>query len=263
MPAPDRSYDHRPMVSPAVLPHSAPMPEPPPPDEPAVNPPPARVGLVIAGLGHVALGIALDAVAAGREVTCFGPHARHVARLVGGLAGDDALCGVLRVALCGGRLVLTDGPLAVPAPGVDAAVLAPGGRDEDPALPGRVEVAAAALAPHLRPGSLVVVAGRSRLREHGDIVDGTVGLLTGLSAGPDYALGYALPQLGGPAGAAPRTTVVSGVDEASARATEDLFRALGRDTTRIAPVEAAELVAHLQDALGKPAPERSRVGGPA
>jgi UDP-N-acetyl-D-glucosamine dehydrogenase len=252
MPAPDRSYDHRPMVPPAALPHSAPMPDAQVPGRSVAVPSPATApaGLVIAGLGHVALGIARDAVAAGREVTCFGPQALQVARLVGGLAGDDALAGALRVALRGGRLVLTDGVLPAPAAGVGTAVLAPAGRDEDPALPGRVEVAAAALAPHLRPGSLVVVAGRARLREHGDIVAGTIGLLTGLSAGRDYALGFAVPQ----GGCLPRATVVSGVDTASARATEDLFRALGRGTLRIAPVEAAEFVAHLRDALGRRAP---------
>ncbi len=171
--------------------------------------------LVIAGTGPLGTGLAPGARAAGFRVTCLGP----------------------------GRAAT--GP-------VDVVVLPADGPGADPALPEPAEVAAVALAPLIHAGTLVVVAGTCGLRRCGDVVAGTLGILTGRSAGRDYALGFAA--VGAPGG----PVVVSGVDHASVERTTALFRALGHPTSVLAPLAEAAFAALARRAAGQPGP----AGGP-
>lgn len=115
---------------------------------------------------------------------------------------------------------------------VDVVVLPAGGPPHDPARRELAEIAAATLAPLVHAGTLVVVTGTCGLRRCGDVVAGTLGMLTGRSAGGDYALGFAA------VGTAEGPVVVSGVDAASVRRTTALFRALGRTTSESWPRRA-------------------------
>jgi UDP-N-acetyl-D-mannosaminuronate dehydrogenase len=200
---------------------------------------------VIAGLGHEGLGVARDAVAAGYRTTGFGAEPEHVLRLITGLAGEDQASTVLAEAIESGHCRITgDARCCV---GFDTAVLVPDGRPADPAEAGPLERLAAALAPHVRPGVLIVVAGTPRPRDDGTLLSATVELLSGMRAGQDYDLGYAL------AASAPSTSsvpiIVSGVDDRSAHRTAALYRSFGRAAAAVVPAEAAEFVAMLQVVL--------------
>jgi UDP-N-acetyl-D-mannosaminuronate dehydrogenase len=216
-----------------------------------VDPAPRRCGrgrgrageLVVAGTGYVGLGLAADAVGAGFRVTCVGAEPLRIRRLITELAGDDALAAALRTAMGSGALSFAAGP-AGGGP-VEVAVFAPGdGQVEAGGAVGPMELAAVALAPGLTRRSHVVVVGTGGVRACAELVTGTIGLLTGLLAGPDYPLGFGLG-----CGNAAAPTVVSGVDAPSVSRTEALFRALGRPTTTVTPPAAAEFVVHLQRAL--------------
>jgi hypothetical protein len=119
--------------------------------------------------------------------------------------------------------------------------------ESDPEL-SPIELHTAGLAPHLRPGSLLVVS--SATAEYaGNIAAATVELLTGLRAGSDYALGYLFPP-------APRSRlIVSGVDAASSGRTQAWLVGLGFPVMPVMPVAAAEVVAALLARAGKPQDE--------
>lgn len=201
--------------------------------------------LVVAGLGHVGLGVARDAVAAGYTITGLGADPGQVVRLIDGLAAEDDTATVLADAIGSGRCTITDD--ADSCAGFDTAVLVPDGRPCDPAERGPLELLAVALAPHVRAGALVVVGGTTRPRKDGEVLSATVELLSGMRAGVDYDLGYSLGGFGPVGGSAP--TIVSGVDVRSARRAAELLRSIGRGVTPVSPVEAAEFVAALQAAL--------------
>ena len=131
------------------------------------------------------------------------------------------------------RYVVTDDPAAT-AGFTTALVTEP--PDDDALSP--AERYSAALAPDLRPGSLLVVS--SPTAEHaGGVVAATVELLTGLRAGTDYALAHVFGPL--PNG----RLIVSGVDVASATRAQVWLGELGLAVMPVLPVAAAEVVAGL------------------
>lgn len=206
---------------------------------------PGRHGLgllTVAALGHRGLGITADALGAGFHVTCTGPCALRVRRLITELSAGDALAATLLAGLRAGTLSFAEGPPRGAA--VDVAVFVPGGDPAGQSGPGSVERAAAGLAPAVWAGTHVVLVGAGGLLAHADVVAGTIGMLTGREAGRDYSLGFAV--VSGVRGA---PAVLSGDDAASVRRTESLFCRLGRPTTTVTPPAAAEFVAGLQRAL--------------
>jgi threonine dehydrogenase-like Zn-dependent dehydrogenase len=133
-----------------------------------------------------------------------------------------------------GHYVVTEYPAAGTGPTI-ALVTEPSG--DDAAL-SPAERYTAALAPGLRPGALLVVA--SPTAEHtGGVVAATVELLTGLRAGPDYALAHLFGPV--PNG----RLIISGVDVASATRAEKWLAGLGLPVMPVLPVAAAEVVAGL------------------
>ena len=140
-----------------------------------------------------------------------------------------------------GRYLLTDEP-AAGAGFTIALVTEP--PDDDAAL-SPAERYTAALAPHLRPGGLLVVS--SPTAEHaGGVVAATVELLTGLRAGADYALAH----LFGPV--SDGRLIVSGIDVASATRAEQWLAAVGLSVMPVLPVAAAEVVAGLLARASRP-----------
>jgi UDP-N-acetyl-D-mannosaminuronate dehydrogenase len=179
---------------------------------------------------------------------------RHVVGLVDPL--DDAgpepaeLAADLDAGRTAGRYLVTDDPAG--AAGFAIALVAEP-RDDDAAL-SPAERYAAALAPHLRRGGLVVVA--SPTAEHtGGVVAATVELLTGLEAGTDYALAHLFGPV--PNG----RLIVSGVDVASATRAEEWLAALGFTVMPVLPVAAAEVVASLLARAARPDDDTDPGGG--
>ena len=133
-----------------------------------------------------------------------------------------------------GRYLVTDDPAAAAGFTVALITEAP---DDDTAL-SAAERYTAALAPDLRPGSLLVVS--SPTAEHaGGVVAATVELLTGLRGGTDYALAHLFGPV--PNG----RLIVSGVDVVSATRAEEWLDGLGLPVMPVLPVAAAEVVAGL------------------
>lgn len=198
--------------------------------------------MVVAGVGHHGLAVAAEALDAGFRVTYIRPATWRFQRLVAGLAVDDDLAAALQAGCRTGTLEFSTEPRCEST--VDVAVFTPAEAAGAPAEPDPVELTAAALAPDLRPRSLVVIVGRGGLQRCADVVTGTIGMLTGREAGPGYLLGFAVPPAHDGV-----VTAVSGVDAASVSRTVELFGRLGRPTTTVIPPAAAQLVAHLQDAL--------------
>jgi hypothetical protein len=133
-----------------------------------------------------------------------------------------------------GRYLVTDDPAATAGFTVALITEPP---DDDAAL-SPAERYAAALAPDLRPRSLVIVS--SPTAEHaGGVVAATVELLIGLRAGTDYALAHLFGPL--PNG----RLIVSGVDIVSATRADEWLGGLGLPVMPVLPVAAAEVVAGL------------------
>jgi hypothetical protein len=124
--------------------------------------------------------------------------------------------------------------------------------DEDVLSP--VECYAAALAPHLEPGGLLVVS--STMAEHAGVVAAaTVELLTGMRAGTDYGLAFLLPPSGG------RRLIASGGDAPAAERARDWFGGLGLSVMPVMPVAAAEVVGSLLARAEHPPDQPDAVGG--
>ena len=193
---------------------------------------------VVAGVAPIARVIAAALLRAGRSVVGLvdplddpGPDPAELA--------DDLAAG--RAA---GRYVVTDDPAAT-AGFATALVTEP--PDDDAAL-SPAERYSAALAPDMRPGSLLMVS--SPTAEHaGGVVTATVELLTGLRAGADYALAHVFGPF--PNG----RLIVSGVDIASATRAQGWLGELGLAVMPVLPVAAAEVVAGLLARAERPPDE--------
>jgi UDP-N-acetyl-D-mannosaminuronate dehydrogenase len=129
---------------------------------------------------------------------------------------DGVACAGLDIAIC---------PLSAAAPETDA------------------EIAAAALAPHLRPGALVILEGDTRLRQAAELFSATAELLTPLRVGRDVSVGYVMEDIDLPG------SVVSGVDPLSADRTEEFYRGLNRSVSAVGTFETAELAIAVRKAL--------------
>jgi UDP-N-acetyl-D-mannosaminuronate dehydrogenase len=157
---------------------------------------------------------------------------------------DAELVADLDAGRAAGRYLITDDAGA--AAGFTVALVTEPS-DDDAAL-SPAERYTAALAPDLRPGSLLIVS--SPTAEHaGGVVAATVELLTGLQAGTDYALAHLFGPV--PNG----RMIVSGVDVASATRAEEWLRGLGFAVMPVLPVAAAEVVAGLLARADQPPEE--------
>ena len=204
---------------------------------------------VVAGTAPVALSVVVAALRAGRSVVRLLDPSE-------GSADDDPpaltadVGALLATAATEGRFRTTPDPAACAGFAVALVTEPP---DSDAAL-SPVEHYTAALAPQLRAGGLLAVS--SATAEHAGVVAAaTVELLTGLRAGPDYALAFLLP----PSGRG--RLIVSGVDDASATRAVESFGALGLLVMPVLPVAAAEVVASLLARAERPPDEPGVASG--
>jgi hypothetical protein len=190
---------------------------------------------VVAGIAPVARLVSAALLRAGRHVVALVDPLDDPGPEPADLAAD------LAAGRAAGRYLITEDPDAgagfvvalVTEPSDDGAALSP------------AERYTAALAPNLRPGSLLVVS--SPAAEHiGGVVAATVELLTGLRAGTDYALAHLFGPV--PNG----RLIVSGVDIGSATRAEEWLTELGLPVMPVLPVAAAEVVASLLSRAARP-----------
>ena len=214
-----------------------------------VAPAPHQAALtVVAGIAPIASVVAAALLRAGRSVVglvdAFDAPGPDPTDLAADLTDD------LAAGRAAGRYVVTDDPAATAGFSIALVTEPP---DDDAAL-SSAERYSAALAPDLRPGSLLVVS--SPTAEHaGGVVEATVELLTGLRAGADYALAYVFGPL--PNG----RLIVSGVDVVSATRAQEWLGELGLAVMPVLPVAAAEVVAGLLARAGQPTDEAAPPDG--
>lgn len=200
--------------------------------------------VVVMGQGYVGLPLAVRAAEVGHRVTGFEPDPGRLAMLAAGTSYvEDIPSEELRAVRAVGRYRPTDDPAALR--GFDVAVIAVPTplRDRAPDL-GAVEAAAAALAPHLRPGATVVLESTTYPGTTEEVVGPLLEQGSGLSPGVDFQLGYSSERID--PGNARWTLVntpklVSGIDETSRKTIADFYDTLVEQVVPVSSPAVAEL----------------------
>ena len=205
--------------------------------------------VAVVGQGYVGLSVACGAASAGMQVAGLDLDEARVAAL---RAGENVVPGVadatLALALETGRLRFGSDPSVIAESDVVLICVPTPVVDHRPDL-SAVEGAARSVAPHLRPGALVVLESttypgtteqvvRPLLEEHG------------LRAGRDFLLGYS-PERIDPGnvkfGLANTPRVVGGMDSASGAAAVAFYAQLVDDVVPVSSCRAAELAKLLEN----------------
>ena len=206
--------------------------------------------LVVVGQGYVGLPLAMRAVAAGFDVVGLDADDDRVKELEAGHSGiEDVADDVLAAALASGRYRATVS--ASECAGFDVAVIdVPTPLREGVPDLGHVRAAAAVLAPHLRPGSTVILESTTYPGTTEELVAPVLEEGSGLMAGADFHLGYS-PERLDPGSADWRLEdipkVVSGIDEESLRAVQGFFDTLVHRTVPVSNTRVAELTKLLEN----------------
>jgi UDP-N-acetyl-D-glucosamine dehydrogenase len=205
---------------------------------------PAADRLVVVGQGYVGLPLAMRAVDQGFSVVGLDHDAAKVKRLaVGESPVEDVPDARLGAALATGRYLPTSDPADVA--GFDVAVISVPTplREGVPDLR-HIEDAAATLAPHLRPGAIVVLESTTYPGTTEELVGPLLEDGSGLVAGADFHLGYSPERIdpGNPVWRFENTPkVVSGIDPGSLDAVEAFYGRLVDTTVRVSSPKEAEL----------------------
>ena len=209
---------------------------------------PLRVAVL--GQGYVGLPLSMKAVAAGHDVVGIDASTERVKRLA---AGDSFVEDVPRVALeaalRAGRYAVTDDALA--CEGFDVAVVTVPTplREGAPDL-SYIESAARMLAPHLRPGCLVVLESTTYPGTTEQLFVPILEAGSQLIAGLDFGVGYS-PERIDPGNrtwdleSTPK--LVSGFDPVSLDRTDAFYSTFIRTTVRVSSCRAAELAKLLEN----------------
>jgi len=209
---------------------------------------PARVAVL--GQGYVGLPLAMKAVAAGHDVVGIDASTERVKRLA---AGDSFVEDVPRVALeaalRAGRYTVTDDALA--CEGFDVAVVTvPTPLHEGAPDLSYIESAARMLAPHVRPGCLVVLESTTYPGTTEQLFVPILEAGSQLIAGIDFAVGYS-PERIDPGNRTwdLETTpkLVSGIDSESLDRTDAFYSSFVATTVRVSTCRAAELAKLLEN----------------
>ena len=209
---------------------------------------PARVAVL--GQGYVGLPLAMKAVAAGHDVVGIDASTERVKRLA---AGDSFVEDVPRVALeaalRAGRYTVTDDALA--CEGFDVAVVTvPTPLHEGAPDLSYIESAARMLAPHVRPGCLVVLESTTYPGTTEQLFVPILEAGSQLIAGLDFAVGYS-PERIDPGNRTwdLETTpkLVSGIDAESLDRTDAFYSSFVATTVRVSSCRAAELAKLLEN----------------
>ena len=206
--------------------------------------------LTVIGQGYVGLPLAMLAVGAGHHVVGLDVDTSRVELLRQGESYVDDVEGAqLRAALDSGRYVPTAD--YQDAAGFDVAVITVPTplRNRVPDL-SFVLSAARELSRYVTPGSLVVLESTTYPGTTEDLVRPILEQGSGLSAGPDFALGYSPERVDPgnktwPLSATPK--VVAGIDDASRAAVQEFYAKLVADVVPVSSPRTAELTKLLEN----------------
>ena len=209
---------------------------------------PLRVAVL--GQGYVGLPLSMRAVVAGHDVIGIDASTERVKRLaVGDSFVEDVPGVVLDAALNSGRYSVTDDALA--CEGFDVAVVTvPTPLHEGAPDLSYIESAARMLAPHVRPGSLVVLESTTYPGTTEQLFVPILEAGSGLIAGADFSVGYS-PERIDPGnrtwdlGTTPK--LVSGIDSESLDRTDAFYSTFVRTTVRVSTCRAAEMAKLLEN----------------
>jgi len=209
---------------------------------------PLRVAVL--GQGYVGLPLSMRAVVAGHDVIGIDASTERVKRLaVGDSFVEDVPGVVLDAALRGGRYSVTDDALA--CEGFDVAVVTvPTPLHEGAPDLSYIESAARMLAPHVRPGSLVVLESTTYPGTTEQLFVPILEAGSGLIAGADFSVGYS-PERIDPGnrtwdlGTTPK--LVSGIDSESLDRTDAFYSTFVRTTVRVSTCRAGEMAKLLEN----------------
>jgi UDP-N-acetyl-D-glucosamine dehydrogenase len=206
--------------------------------------------LVVVGQGYVGLPLAIRAVEVGYRVIGFDLDADRIKRLAAGSSyigdvSDDRLA----QALDSGRFEPSDDADRIA--GFDIAVIdVPTPLFEGVPNLSYVESAAALIAPHVRPGAVVVLESTSYPGTTEELVAPILEEGSGLLAGEDFHLGYSPERIdpGNPTWGLENTPkVISGVNEASLNAVRDFYDRIVEQTISVSGTREAELTKLLEN----------------
>jgi UDP-N-acetyl-D-glucosamine dehydrogenase len=206
--------------------------------------------VLIVGQGYVGLPIAMRAVEVGYAVTGLDKDRNRVERLrLGDSFVEDVSAETLRAALVSGRYEIAADISEVN--GYDIAVITVPTplRETVPDLT-FIEDAAAALAPLLGPGALVILESTTYPGTTEELMIPILEERSGLKAGPDFMVGYSPERIdpGNKTWKFENTPkVVSGIDEASKEAVTDFYLSLVGQVVPVSSCKEAELTKLLEN----------------
>jgi nucleotide sugar dehydrogenase len=206
--------------------------------------------LVVLGQGYVGLPLAVHAARAGFRVIGLDPDERRVKRLqIAESFVEDVSDAELRELIDAGRYQATVD--VATAHGFDIAIITVPTplRDGAPDL-SYVEAASRQLAPHVRPGCLIVLESTTYPGTTEELVRPLLEQGSGLQAGADFHLAYS-PERIDPGNRRYTVTttpkIVAGIDEESLRAATDFYDRIVERTVPVSSCKVAELTKLLEN----------------
>ncbi len=205
---------------------------------------------VVIGQGYVGLPVAMRAVAAGYDVVGFEVDPHKVTRLNAGHSHvEDIADSQLAEAIATGRYHASGDPADLA--GFDIAVISvPTPMGEGVPDLSYIESAAATLAPHVRPGSTVILESTTYPGTTEELAAPILEAGSGLKAGPDFHLGYSPERIdpGNPTWRLENTPkVVSGIDADSLAKVQGFFDRVVERTVPVSGTREAELTKLLEN----------------
>jgi UDP-N-acetyl-D-glucosamine dehydrogenase len=206
--------------------------------------------VVVLGQGYVGLPLSMRAVAAGHDVVGIETSTARVKRLATGDSFvEDVPRAALEAALRSGRYRVTDDALA--CEGFDVAVVTvPTPLNEGAPDLTFIESAARMLAPHVRPGCLVVLESTTYPGTTEQLFAPILEAGSGLVAGADFSVGYSPERIDpGNQNWNLETTpkLVSGIDAESLVRTDAFYSTVVARTVPVTSTRAAEMAKLLEN----------------
>ena len=210
----------------------------------------APLRVVVAGQGYVGLPLAMRSVQVGYDVVGLEVSTDRVKRLAAGESFvEDVPATQVRAALDSGRYQVSDDPGL--CAGFDVAVITvPTPLSEGVPDLSCISSAAEMLAPSLTPGALVVLESTTYPGTTQALLVPALEAGSRLVAGTDFLVGYSPERIDPGNREWTLTTtpkIVSGIDEASAKATEAFYQSIVDHTVLVSTPAAAEMAKLLEN----------------
>lgn len=205
---------------------------------------------MVVGQGYVGLPFAVRAIEVGHGVVGFDTDDERVTRLAAGESlVEDVPSQQLASALATGRYRPTRDPTE--CAGFDVAVIdVPTPLDEGAPDLSHIEAAGETIAPHVRPGSTVVLESTTYPGTTEELLIPILEAGSGLAAGADFHVGYSPERLDPGNGTwtlVNTPKVVSGIDEASLRSVADFYDTIVDRVVVVSGCREAELTKLLEN----------------